>query len=111
MLTREELWDWYNDTMSTRLMSDTGAIIIIQCMTGDTPVLMGDGSWKSIADIKVGDRIATYDNGKLTSSVVKHLLKQGQDRIYQIRMKSGRSVRATFSDFYGIAICKLFIRS
>lgn len=27
--TREELWDWYNDTMSTRLMSDTGAIIII----------------------------------------------------------------------------------
>lgn len=28
--TREELWNWYNDTMSTRLMSDTGAIIIIQ---------------------------------------------------------------------------------
>lgn len=28
--TREELWDWYNDTMSTRLMSDTGAIVIIQ---------------------------------------------------------------------------------
>lgn len=28
--TREALWDWYNDTMSTRLMSDTGAIIIIQ---------------------------------------------------------------------------------
>lgn len=27
--TREELWSWYNDTMSTRLMSDTGAIIII----------------------------------------------------------------------------------
>lgn len=26
---RNELWDWYNDTMSTRLMSDTGAIIII----------------------------------------------------------------------------------
>jgi predicted phage terminase large subunit-like protein len=29
-VTREELWDWFNDTMSTRLMSDTGAIIIIQ---------------------------------------------------------------------------------
>ena len=28
-VVREELWDWYNDTMSTRLMSDTGAIIII----------------------------------------------------------------------------------
>lgn len=27
---RDELWDWFNDTMSTRLMSDTGAIIIIQ---------------------------------------------------------------------------------
>jgi predicted phage terminase large subunit-like protein len=26
---RQELWDWFNDTMSTRLMSDTGAIIII----------------------------------------------------------------------------------
>lgn len=30
MTTREELWAWYNDTMSTRLMSDTGAIVIIQ---------------------------------------------------------------------------------
>lgn len=28
--TRESLWDWYNDTMSSRLMSDTGAIVIIQ---------------------------------------------------------------------------------
>lgn len=28
-VTRDELWDWYNDTMSTRLMSDTGAIVII----------------------------------------------------------------------------------
>lgn len=27
--TRDTLWDWYNDTMSTRLMSDTGAIVII----------------------------------------------------------------------------------
>jgi predicted phage terminase large subunit-like protein len=26
---RQELWDWYNDTASTRLMSDTGATIII----------------------------------------------------------------------------------
>lgn len=26
---REELWAWFNDTLSTRLMSDTGAIIII----------------------------------------------------------------------------------
>jgi predicted phage terminase large subunit-like protein len=28
--TRNEVWDWFNDTVSTRLMSDTGAIIIIQ---------------------------------------------------------------------------------
>ena len=28
-LVRKALWDWFNDTMSTRLMSDTGAIIII----------------------------------------------------------------------------------
>lgn len=27
--TRDSLWDWYNDTMSSRLMSDTGAIVII----------------------------------------------------------------------------------
>lgn len=27
---RDEVWDWFNKTLSTRLMSDTGAIIIIQ---------------------------------------------------------------------------------
>lgn len=26
---RKEVWDWFNDTISTRLMSDTGSIVII----------------------------------------------------------------------------------
>lgn len=29
-VTRDQVWDWFNDTMKTRLMTDLGAIIIIQ---------------------------------------------------------------------------------
>lgn len=92
--TREELWDWYNDTMSTRLMSDTGAIVIIQCMTGDTPVLMATGAEKPLRDIRIGDEIATYESGEITTSTVRNWANQGLDRIFTIRMKSGITVRA-----------------
>lgn len=92
--TRESLWDWYNDTMSSRLMSDTGAIVIIQCMTGDTPVLMATGLEKPLRDVRPGDAIATFEGGKLTTSTVRNWANQGPDCIFTIKMKSGITVRA-----------------
>lgn len=90
---RELVWDWYRSTLYTRLMPG-GAIVLIQCMTGDTPVLMADGTEKPLRNIRVGDEIATYENGEITTSTVRNWANQGSDRIFTIKMKSGITVRA-----------------
>ena len=90
---REKCFDWYTDDLYTRL-EPGGAIILIMCMTGDTPVLMADGTERPLRDIKVGDKIATYDNGKLSASVVKNHKSNGLDFIYKIKTTCGRVVFA-----------------
>lgn len=90
---RETVWDWYRSTLYTRLMPG-GAIVLIQCMTGDTPVLMADGSERPLRDIREGDNIATYENGAVSTSKVRNWANQGSDLVYEIRMKSGITVRA-----------------
>lgn len=90
---RDAVWDWYRSTLFTRLMPG-GAVVLIQCMTGDTPVLMATGREKPLRDVRPGDLIATYENGGLTTSTVRNWANQGSDRVFTIRMKSGITVRA-----------------
>jgi predicted phage terminase large subunit-like protein len=90
---RDIVWNWYRSTFFTRLMPG-GAIVLIQCMTGDTPVLMADGSERPLEDIRAGDLIATYEHGALATSTVRNWTNQGPDRVFTIKMKSGITVRA-----------------
>ena len=91
-LIRQQIWDWYLSTAYTRL-SPGGAVIVIQCMTGDTKVAMANAPEKDLRDIRAGDKIVTYDNGKLSRSIVKNHTSQGSDYVFTIRMSSGKIVR------------------
>ena len=90
---RERVWDWWRSTLRTRVR-EGAPIVLIMCMTGETPVRMADGTERPLSEIKVGDRVATYDNGELGTSTVQNWANQGPDTIYEVRMKSGRRVRA-----------------
>jgi len=90
---REKVWDWYRTVFRTRAQPDA-AIIVVMCMTGDTPVLMGDGTERLLREIKVGDQVATYDNGKLATSMVLNHTSNGADYILKIRTTCGRIVKA-----------------
>ncbi len=90
---RDKAWQWYTSTAYTRLEPD-GRVLIIQCMTGDTPVLRPDGTTTPLRDVRPGDAVATYENGRLSSSTVAKWAHQGSDVVYTIRMKSGTVVRA-----------------
>lgn len=90
---RRKVDEWMASVALTRL-SPEASIILIQCMTGDTPVLMATGLERKLKDVRPGDRIATYENGKLTTSTVRNWANQGPDIILTIKLKSGRCVRA-----------------
>ena len=91
-LVRQQVWDWYLSTAYTRL-SPNGSIILIQCMTGDTKVAVPNDVAKNLRDIKVGDKVLTYDNGKLSTSIVKNWTSQGHTKTFTIKMSSGKMVR------------------
>ena len=90
---REKAWEWYKDDLYTRL-EPNGFIILTLCMTGDTRVLMADGSEKLLKNINIGDGIATYEDGKLTTSTVRNWKNQGYDNTLTIVLASGITVRA-----------------
>ena len=90
---RENTWEWYGSTAYTRL-APGGGVLGIMCMTGDTPVMMADGTEKPLALIRGDDMIATYENGKLTTTRVDKQKSVGPDSVLKITMISGKVVRA-----------------
>ena len=90
---RDKTWDAYLTDLRTRL-KPRGFIVIIQCMTGDTPVRMADGTERRLDSIKPGDKIATYRNGKMSASTVEAMRSNGDDSVYKITTSSGIVVRA-----------------
>ena len=63
-------------------------------MTGDTNVLMADGSSTQLKDIRPNDIVATFEHGKLTTSKVNNWRSSGIDSIYTVQTQSGRILRA-----------------
>lgn len=92
-LMRDKLWDWFASVAYTRLMPG-GAVVTIQCMTGDTPILLADGTEKEIRDVRVGDSVATYRDGALSTSTVENWASNGFDHVFTIRTRSGVVVKA-----------------
>lgn len=90
---REKLWEWYLSTAYTRL-APGGGVLIIQCMTGDTPVLMADGTERRLDALSAGDEIATFSRGALATSAVGAVKSNGRDSVFRITTSSGKIVRA-----------------
>lgn len=100
---RDKAWEWWQRTASTRLQPITRggkriqdpSLLVIQCMTGDTPVLMSTGTEKPLRDIRPGASVATFtDDGSVTTSRVVNWANQGTDDIFALSLASGRTVRA-----------------
>jgi predicted phage terminase large subunit-like protein len=90
---RDTIYDWFTDDLYTR-REPGAAVVIIMCMTGDTPVLMATGKEKPLRDICPGDVVATYNGGQLSSRRVVNHTSQGMDVVYRITTANGRTVRA-----------------
>ena len=89
----DKTYEWYTSGPRQRLQPG-GSIIIVMCMTGDTPVLMANGIEKPLRDVRLGDVVATFDNGRLATTTVLNHQSNGVDSIYQIQTLSGRILRA-----------------
>lgn len=90
---RDNTWEWYLSTAYTRL-APGGGVLGLMCMTGDTSVLMADGSERRLDTLGPDDMIATYANGMLATSRVAAMKSSGRDSVFKITTTSGKIVRA-----------------
>lgn len=90
---RNTVWNWFTKVVQTRCHGQS-VIIIVQCMTGDTPVMLPDGTEKPLRDIRAGDEVATYKDGRLATSVVMNWRNNGPDAVFAIRTEAGVTVKA-----------------
>ena len=89
----DKVYEWYSSGPRQRLQPG-GSIIVVMCMVGETLVLMSDGTEKQLQDIRVGDVVATFDKGNLSTARVNNWQSNGFDSIYKIQTKSGKTLRA-----------------
>lgn len=90
---RAKVITFWQSTARTRLAAGA-PVILVQCMTGDTSVRMAGGNEKPLREVRVGDLVATWDEGRLGASRVTNWANQGPDDILIVTMQSGRQVRA-----------------
>ena len=90
---RENIWEWYLSVAYTRL-APGGGVLGILCMTGDTPVLMADGTQRRLDTLKPSDDVATYARGTLASTKVVDVRSNGSDSVFKITTSSDRILRA-----------------
>jgi predicted phage terminase large subunit-like protein len=89
----DKVYEWYSSGPRQRLQPG-GSIIVVMCMVGETLVLMSDGTEKQLQNIRVGDVVATFDKGNLSTACVNNWQSNGFDSIYKIQTKSGKTLRA-----------------
>lgn len=86
---RKKRWEWYIDDFSARLKPGAKRILM-NCMTGDTAVTMADGSWRPLADVRPGDEVVAWEDGKPVNRRILNWTPQGEDDVLEIRTGSSR---------------------
>jgi predicted phage terminase large subunit-like protein len=90
-VTMDNLKDWYYEECYNRLMSDDvtphGRIVLIGCLTGDTLITMGNGTYKQFKDILVGDSVLSWKENKPVIKKVVNVINQGPDTVYEVKTK------------------------
>lgn len=69
-----------------------------QCIWKEEPVLMGDGTWRPIKDIKIGDEVITFHPKTMETSITKvinHFVKETTKKIVEVTTVSGRKIVVT----------------
>jgi predicted phage terminase large subunit-like protein len=89
----DKAFEWYTSGPRQRLQPGA-AIVIVMCMTGDTSVLLSDGTEKPLSEIRPGDEVATYDDGVIATSRINNWRSSGIDSVFTVLTKSGRIIKA-----------------
>lgn len=88
--------------MNTRYCEENCVAECSYCMTPDTLVLMKDLTWKELGELKVGDRIVSFEEKiperrqrrSWKEGIVTHIHREIQD-VYEVELENGDKLKTT----------------
>jgi len=88
---REKDLDWYKTSLMPVPLANS-KIGVLGCLVKNTKILMSDNTWKNIQDIKIGEKVFTFDksNNKLIVENVENVIYQGKDDIFELKTKTSK---------------------
>lgn len=69
-----------------------------QCLWEEEPVYMADGTWKTISEVRVGDRVVCFNPKTMVpqiTTVIHQYVRPAEKPIYKITTVSGRTIVVT----------------
>ena len=92
-------FDWFRVHMTDKSKAQDRWTqeLALSCLDEDSPIAMSDGSYKKIKDVKVGDKVISYNEVKRTlpTNKVLNVWDRGYKESYKITLENGDSVIAT----------------
>ncbi|MCD6571984.1 MAG: hypothetical protein J7K62_01790, partial [Thermoplasmata archaeon] len=72
--------------IDTTVDDDGGTTGVVCCFPAGTKIMMADGSYKNIEDVRVGDRVFSYDldAGEMVVSMVSDIVVKVREGVYEI---------------------------
>ena len=83
----DKVMEWYEGGPRQRLQPG-GKIIVVMCVAGDQRILMGDGTWRPIAEVVPGDEVYGFGEDKPVRKRVLAASSQGIDDIIEVTTRS-----------------------
>lgn len=92
-------FDWFRVHMTDKSKAQDRWTqeLALSCLDENSPIAMSDGSYKKIKDVKVGDKVISYNEVKRTlpTNKVLNVWDRGYKESYKITLENGDSVIAT----------------
>jgi predicted phage terminase large subunit-like protein len=87
---RSNQWEWFESTFLTRI-EPGGKVLVLLCLVGDTEVSVPGGS-KKIRDVRPGDVVESFKDGRLCKAKVSNHTCVGHDEVFTLSTALGNTV-------------------
>lgn len=81
---RENLMDWWTGVAMTRI-EPGGSVVVFHCVAKNEPVLMADGTWRAVQEVRAGEYVKALDGDTFVDRKVLGSKPSGRDSILTVR--------------------------
>jgi len=87
---REKTLKWYRE-IANNILDPGGLLVVIGCLTADSKVLMANGSWKPIVDVRSGEMVKSFYKKTFNAGLGEAEYRKAVDRKVEAMIPQGEA--------------------